>query len=101
MHLLIPPFWLSALSVSAGVLFFFSFRKLPLLTRSSMLWLFQVGVSLIAPALVTFGIIYAYFTWNPEIGSAERQYYVRYLLLYLFFVLNVWNAIILRSGREL
>lgn len=95
---LIPATYLSILAVVAGILCIFSLRKLPKLVRSSMLQMYKLGLVLLAPALLSFGVLYFYFQSSP---ATVTQVYVRWLLVYLFAVINIWQVILLKWGKTL
>lgn len=97
----VTPGLLSFLSILAGILSIISMRRLPRMTRSSLLVMFQVGLSLLAPALLMFGVIYWYFTNNLDLDIFTRQYYVRLILLYLFLALTLWQVFNIGWGRKL
>lgn len=95
---LIPATHLSLLAVIAGILCVFSLRKLSKLVRSSLLQMYKLGLVLLAPALISFGVLYFYFQHDP---AATIQVYVRWLLVYLFSVINIWQVILLKWGKAL
>lgn len=68
--------------------------------RSSVITMFRIGMVVIGPALMVFGVLYAYFTFHP-IPIDVRQQLVRVLLFYLFFALDTWLIALLKWGRNL
>ena len=98
---LIDAHWITILAFVTALLCVVSVRKLPRLTRSSMLSTYQSGLIFIAPAAFAFAIIYGFFTSDPNILSDIRQIYVRWALAYLFFAIITWQIIIIRWGKTL
>ena len=95
---LIPALYLSILAIIAGILCVFSLKKLPKLVRSSMLQMYKLGLALLSPALISFGVLYFYFQRSDALTI---QIYVRWLLAYLFMVINIWQVILLKWGKTL
>ena len=98
---LIDAHWITILAFMTALLCAVSFRKLPKLTRSSMLVTYQSGLIFIAPAAIAFAFIYGFFTSDPGVLSDVRQIYVRWALAYLFFAIIAWQIIIIRWGKTL
>jgi hypothetical protein len=99
--ILIPPHLIASLAIFGGILSTHAFIKVPKMTRSSLVAMFQVGILILASASITFGVIYGWFSFHPEITSESRQYSVRWLLLYMFVAYDLWQFLILKFGRTL
>ena len=97
---LIPPHVLSVIAVVGGILCVFVIHKLPGMTRSSMLQMYRAGLVLLAGSMLTFGGLYFYI-WTFEPSEAVRQILVRWILLYLFVSIIVWQVILLKWGKSL
>lgn len=99
--ILISPGLIAWLAALGGIISIFTFIKVPKMMRSSLVSMFQIGIVFLAFASITFGIIYGWFAFHPEITANERQHSVRWLLLYLFTAYNLWQIVILKFGRTL
>ena len=97
---LIPPHILSAIAIIGGILCVLVIHKLPNMTRSSMLQMYRTGLVLLAGAMLTFGGLYFYI-WTFEPVEQVRQILVRWILLYLFTSIIVWQVILLKWGKSL
>ena len=100
MPYLIPPVYISALAFLGMVLCVFSFRKAPKMTRSSLLGMFRIGIILISCPLFAVGVLYLYY-YAVEIEGNLRSVFLRYALSYLLISIDVWQAILLRFGKNL
>lgn len=91
----LTPAWLiSALAALGGVLCALAFFKMRYMPFS-----FRIGLILIAPALIGFGVLYFYFT-SYVVDVSIRQASVRLALLYLFFVILLWQIILHKRGGK-
>lgn len=91
---------IAGLALLAGALCLLTFRKVPNMTRSSIVTMFQIGMAIIGPGCVVVGFVYAYFgIINPP--EIIRQSMVRLFLSYLLCGINLWQIILLWKGKSL
>lgn len=77
-----------------------AFRKVYSMQRSSIVFMFRIGMMALGPAMLVFGLLYGYFTIS-EIPIETRQILVRWLLVYLFSAFDIALIVLLRWGRDL
>lgn len=96
----IPSELVSTLATCGAVLCIFTLRKIPKMLRSSAIAMFNMGMSILASALLTFSILYIHISLS-DVETAVRQFFVRLLLIYLFGAIDIWQIILLRWGKTL
>lgn len=97
---IIPEEVLSALAIIGSILCLFAFRKIPKMTRTSLVTMFQIGMMFFGPLCLMIGFLYAYFGVTEPLEPI-RQSLVRILFVYLFTGVNIWSLLILWKGRNL
>jgi len=97
---LVPSEWLSFFSIIGALLVFFTVKKVRILTRSSAVKMFILGLVLIGVSLLGFGVLYGIFS-DQNIPIEIRQFAVRTSILSMLLVIDAWQAIILIWGDTL
>jgi len=97
----LPPISLSIAAISAGVFALIAFIRIGKLTRTSMLTVTRIGMILVGPAAMMFGMVYLYFALHPELTPQDYAPFLRWPLLYLLCSINAWLIVTLTFGREL
>lgn len=96
----VPSSWIAMASALAGLLCIFSVRKVHNMVRSSLVQMVQAGFALLAPALISFSILYYYFTNFVDDIDIQRAY-LRFVLFDIFLILDLWQLILLKWGKNL
>lgn len=100
MYFFIDPQFVSFLSLTGVILCILSIRKMNRMVRSSAILMFQVGMCILAPALLAFAYLYYYIS-TTSMTHESAQFIIRFILLYLFGGINIWQIILLIWGKNL
>jgi hypothetical protein len=71
------------------------------MTRSSLLQMLGLGAVLIGSSLFAVGALYFYYSTREVQFNPSTAGLLRYALSYLLLSIDVWQAILLRFGKNL